>query len=93
MLSESVSKETLSKLSSEVLRMIGIGQYSLYKISSEKNPIAFYALRTGVTEIFLLREDGEPIVKESSIDFVIERKITIDNISVRTSIPNLCARA
>jgi hypothetical protein len=80
---KSVSKTTLSKLPEEVLRLVSMGQYSLYKVTDESALRIVYALRTGATKVFLLGENGEPIKEKVKTSFSIENK-------VHTSVPSFC---
>ena len=57
----SVSKEKLNKLSDDVLRLISLGKYTLYKASSEEAEEVTYLLRTGAREFFVLDYHGQPL--------------------------------
>lgn len=87
---KSVSKKTLSQLPEEVLRLVSMGQYSLYKVIDESDPRIVYALRTGATDIFLLGENGEPIKEKVQTKFLIENKVLIEDVVVHTAVPNFC---
>jgi hypothetical protein len=87
---KSVSKKTLSQLPEEVLRLVSMGQYSLYKVIDESDPRIMYALRTGAMEIFLLGENGEPIKEKVQTNFSIENKVLIEDVVVHTAVPNFC---
>jgi hypothetical protein len=87
---KSVSKTTLSKLPEEVLRLVSMGQYSLYKVNDKSDLKVVYALRTSATEIFLLGKNGEPIKEKAQTDFSIESKVLIEDVIVHTSVPNFC---
>jgi hypothetical protein len=79
-LSSHISKDQLSKLPEEVIRLIGMGSYSLYKISCQESNEIAYVLRTGARELFFLNNYGEP-VNASLTNFQIEKRIVIDDIS------------
>jgi hypothetical protein len=85
----SVSKQRLSKLPDEVLRLISMGQYTLYKVNVENEPRAAYALRTGAREIFFLTQDGEPIFVDESTNFEIQKKIVINDVPTPLVTSNL----
>jgi hypothetical protein len=88
-----VSKNELTKLPDEVLRLIGMGHYTLYKIRAKKNSRAEYALRTGASEIFLLTSDGEPLTDEGEVNFEIQEKVLLEDVSVKFVVPNFNTRS
>jgi hypothetical protein len=87
---KSISKASLNKLPEEALRLIGMGQYSLYEISIEGNLDIVYALRTGAKKIYLLNQDGEPVDEQSIVDFSIKSKILVRDTNIQAAVPNLC---
>lgn len=66
-----------------------MGQYSLYKIKSDRVPNAGYALRVGAKEVYFLNEEGQPIsVSENEMaEFEIEHKIVLNDVSVDSVTP------
>ena len=80
----STSKERLSKLPDDVLSLISMGQYSLYKIKSDKVSDAAYASRVGTKEVYFLNEEGQPVsVSENEMaEFEVEHKIVLNDVSV-----------
>jgi hypothetical protein len=81
---ETVSKNTLNKLSEEVFKLINMGHYSLYKISYESNKKVTYALRTGERNIFLLAVDGEAIEEGAQAEFSVKSRLMIADVKVPT---------
>jgi hypothetical protein len=84
----SVTKSHLNKLSDEVLNLIGMGQYTLYRIEAKAVPDISYVLRTGETELFFLKDDGEPVEVSEPTQFDIHEKIVIDDVDVAAVVPN-----
>jgi hypothetical protein len=87
---KSVPKSSLEKLPEEVLRLIGMGQYSLYEVAIEGHSDVAYALRTGAKKFYLLNKDGEPVNEQSSVNFSIKSKILIRDANIQAAVPNLC---
>jgi hypothetical protein len=81
---ETVSKNTLSKLSENVFKLINMGHYSLYKINYESNEKVTYALRTGERKIFLLGVDGEAIEEGAQAKFSVKSRLMIEDVKVPT---------
>ncbi|WP_287129845.1 hypothetical protein [Candidatus Cyanaurora vandensis] len=83
-----IDRQQLSKLSKEVLRPLGLGQYSLYKIEVPSVPEVVYALRTSATKIFFLKVDGEPVSVNEHLDFRVLERVVIDNSAEQFFVPN-----
>jgi hypothetical protein len=84
----SIKKSDLRKLPDEVLRLVKMGQYTLYRVAIEEYPDICYVLRAGERELFFLQEDGEPVKFDSSLEFIIQEKILIEDVAVISVVPN-----
>lgn len=83
-----ISKHELSKLPEEVLSLIAMGQYSLYRAEVKDYLNYRYVLRTGEREFFFLAADGEPIAPTGSEKFDIQEKVLVEDVSVKSVVPN-----
>lgn len=79
---KTISRKKLNKLPEEALRLINMGQYSLYEVSVENRPDVVYALRTEATKIYLLNKNGKPIKELSSVNFSIKSKVVIEDVAL-----------
>jgi hypothetical protein len=82
-----VSKDELNNLPEEVLHLVAMGQYSLYRGSAKDHPNCCYLLRTGPEEFFLLESDGEPVVAASAREFDIQAEIIIEGVNINAVVP------
>lgn len=73
----SVAREKLNMLPDDVVKLIVMGRYTLYRVSSSNKEVE-YALRTGASEVYFLSSEGEAI-PEKLINFEIEDKIVIED--------------
>jgi hypothetical protein len=71
-----ISKEALPKLADDVLRLLAMGQYSLFRVSVKDRQDIVYALRTGAKDVFFLKADGEA-VDENLPDFQVQEKVKV----------------
>ncbi|MBD1825028.1 hypothetical protein H6F51_21400 [Cyanobacteria bacterium FACHB-DQ100] len=84
----SIKKDHLHKLPDEVLRLIGMGKYTLYRAEVKDQPDVYYILRTGEREFFFLQKNGDPISSNTSTPFEIQEKILIEDVTVTSVVPN-----
>jgi hypothetical protein len=85
----SVDKDRLNKLPDAVLRLIGMGQYTLYQVGVDEQPLICYVLRAGEREVFFLQQDGEPVDCDPLLEFSIRGRVVINDVSFTPVIPNL----
>jgi hypothetical protein len=57
----SVSKTNVENLPEDVLRLISMGRYTLYKATSPHDHRVSYVLRVSAKDLFVLTNDGSPI--------------------------------
>ena len=72
----------LQNLPKEVLCLIGMGKYTLYKVISSDDNRASYALRVSATNLFVLDNDGNPIDFEDFSNLKIIGKVKIRNFNL-----------
>gem|GEM_PF-2185002 len=84
-----LNRQCFSQLPDDVLRLIGMGQYTLYRVSVSEQPEIQYVLRTGQQEFFFLKEDGEPVSLNGSADFDIQEKVNLEDVPIFSVVPNL----
>jgi hypothetical protein len=78
-----VSKNELSKLPEEVLSLVSLGQYSLYRAIVAEHPNYRYVLRTGEQKFFFLEINSEPVASAGSEKFNIQEKLTLPRLKAR----------
>ncbi|MGG6238730.1 hypothetical protein ACQ4N7_08825 [Nodosilinea sp. AN01ver1] len=83
-----MTKQDLDKLPDEVLRLIGMGQYTLYSVEVSAQPEVCFVLRTGEREFFFLKEDGEPLSFNDFPNFKIRERVNIEDVPVFAVVPN-----
>lgn len=86
---KSLSAKDLRELPESVLKLVSMGQYSLYSVEAEDPQIA-YVLRTGPQELFFLRSDGA-IAPDTSTSFRILSKVDLSDVSLPFVVSNFWA--
>jgi hypothetical protein len=76
-----VSKTNVENLPEDVLRLISMGRYTLYKATSPNDPRVSYVLRVSAKDLFVLTNDGSPIEFDDFSDIQITGKVKIEDIS------------
>jgi hypothetical protein len=77
----SVSQTTVKNLPEDVLRLISMGRYTLYKASSPRDPRVNYVLRISAKDLFVLTHDGSPIEFNDFSDLQLIGKVKIEDIA------------
>ncbi len=84
-----LNKRCFRQLPDEALRLVGMGQYTLYRVKVAGRPEIQYVLRTGPQELFFLTEEGQPLALNEAVEFDIEEKISLEDVPVFSVVPNL----
>jgi hypothetical protein len=77
----SVSKTNVENLPEDVLRLISMGRYTLYKATSPSDHRVSYVLRVSAKDLFVLTNNGSPIEFNDFSDIQITGKVKIEDIS------------
>ncbi|MEO0374123.1 MAG: hypothetical protein AAF329_05730 [Cyanobacteria bacterium P01_A01_bin.17] len=82
-----IERTDLPNLPDNAVELLAIGKYSLFGVSVESNQLIKYALRTGVSDIFFLKADGEAIAEKVD-EFEIQEKVNIKNCQPLFAVAN-----